>query len=44
MIDENLINSDIDELYRAYAMAKHVQDVEVSIMQKAIVQAFGEGD
>ncbi len=43
MFDENLINSDIDELYRVYAMAKYMQDVEVSVMHKAIVQAFGEG-
>lgn len=42
LIDSALINSDIDELIKTYAKARYMQDIEVSIMQNAIVQAFGE--
>lgn len=42
LIDVELINGDIDELIKAYAKAMYMKDIEVGIMQKAIVQAFGE--
>ncbi len=42
LIDNELLNKDLDELYRVYAKARYMQDIEVGLFQKAIVQAFGE--
>ncbi len=42
MFDENAINSNLEELYRVHSMAKYMQEIEVGIMQKAIVQSFSE--